>query len=1134
MKQSHSTQVPSWLPRIVWIALICGVLALGAAIFTLTVLSNTEWVKTSLISQLEQILGGPLQIESLNLDLFPSPSVDAKGVTFETQNSGHVAFQTHHLEIGIGWQSLWEKTLKITHIMLDEPDVTIDMSLLTASQEPSTEPVPAIEELAIRNGQLHLLAKHLNQPTQTLDWETIDATITQATTEGPSLVHLSAKIPNSKQSSTLTLDGTVTVLDEHDISTSQTEQPPIPPIEVQGHLDAAHLNLGQLVQFINGQVMEPPLRTVANIQGQFVYTFERDTDQLTVPEFAVSLNDWTLSGQGMLADLLQDSPQLDISGSSSPLALEQLSDLLPPDWIPETVKDILHDHQIRGNVQLEQGSFQISLPDHDAWRGHATIRVEDSQYLLARGQPRITNISGTVTVSPAAFQFSHVHGNITPLHITIPKASLLLQEHDALDLRIPDFQISEKDWKLQGILEFTSNQTIPPTLTVSGSSTPISIQHFSAILPDVWLPAALTTTLTERHIDGELELLTGSVTWKDNEANTLETEGVIRVAKGQVLVDPIHPPVTDLSGGIVFESEVVRIVDVEGNIAASQLFVKEATLEWNDSDLRLDLYGKGLLDARDLFQALQRDPRSAPSLGPLSSYQDAQGTLQFTTHIQGPLSKTSQLQNLETGLRFENIHLTPGPDGVALQKINGQVSFHDQGIRIQNFNGQLGNSPVDIKGQWSFAKDAQSNNLAISSRLSSNDLQTLSPSLRETFSILEGPTDVVLSLAGSRQRITYQTHIDLTPTALTVQGVAQKPAGIPATLNAKGTIHDNQFVRMTQGMLSLPPYSLEAQGVVAWSDPPSIRGFLQTESGTGALLPPEVILGDGNLRLTSLGLKWGLEGRSWDWRTWTMKGSVEGSNRTAQGTQPDTNDNFQSASIQWVQKNQKGKGEITLNEIPIESLVVAPSGSPPQLTGKALMTTSLLMDLDSPEHMQRSLTGNGHVQLKKGLIQTGPVLSKILRILNVPSLLMGKVNLLEEGLPYDDLTGDFSIQQGLLTTENLALKSPVIKLTAAGSYDLPTENLDSMIAVSPFGAYSNLLKEIPLFGSLMKGERKGLLTALFEVKGPRTKPEVTYRPIDSFTGGIKGLAQIPIDMLKNIITLPVPKNEKDQPPPSIK
>ncbi len=1130
MKQPHTAPFSSWLPRVVWGSVICGFLVLGIIIFTLTVLSDTEWIKTSLMSQLEQTLGGPIQIQSLNLDLFPSPSVDAKGVTFETQDSKHVSFQADHLNVGIGWQSFWQKTLRVNHITLDEPNVTIDISLLKSSEEPSTEPLPAIEELAVRNGHLHLLPSSEAQTIPALDVEPIQLTITQTTTEGPSLIHLSAQIADPEYSSTLALNGKLTVLESDQSLLIEDDTTPI--FEFQGHIEGSQLNLGRLVEFVNEQVLDPPLSTVANILGNVSYALQNDTDLLTVSEFEISLNDWTLSGQGLLADLLQDSPQLDISGSSSPLALEQLSNLLPPDWIPENVKTILHNHQVRGIVKLEQGSFQIPLASIGPSNAEGILQVKNGQYLPAVGQPLIRNISGSITFTPSAFQFSQVQGKVSPFNISIPHASLTLQEHGALDLQIPNFQISEQDWKLHGILEFTSNQTMPPTLTVSGSSTPISIQRFSTLLPDVWLPASLGTTLAERQIDGEIELRTGSVTWKDDDANSLMPEGVFRVTDGQVLVDQNHPQMKNLSGGIVFESNLVRLVDVKGSIAASQLFVKEATLEWNGSDIWLDLYGNGSLKAHDVYQALQRDPRNLPSLEPLTIYHDARGSLQFSTHIQGSLAKPSQLQVLATKLLLDDIHLFPASDGLALQKLNGHVSFDNQGLRIQDFKGQLGESPIDIKGQWSFGKDSQSNDLSITSQLTSSDLKALYPSIPETFSTLDGTIDSTMSFSGSLQHTKYQANVDLTPMTLTVKGIIHKPAGIPAIFNAKGTVRDNQSIRMTQGTLSLLPYTLEAQGLLVWSDPPSIRGFFQTESGTGALLPPKVILGDGNLRLTSLGVKWGLEGKNWDWKTWTMKGSVEGSNRTAQSIKSDETINLQSTSIQWAQKNQKGKGEITLNEIPIESLFMAQSDSSPQLTGTTSLTTSLSMDLESPEYMQRSLTGKGKVQLHKGKIQTGPVLSKILGILNIPSLLMGKVNLLEEGLPYDDLTGDFSIQQGLLTTDNLALKSPVIKLTAAGSYDIPTENLESMIAVSPFGAYSNLLKDIPLFGSLMKGERKGLLTALFEVKGPRTKPEVTYRPIDSFTGGIKGLAQVPIDMLKNIITLPLPKEEKGQPPES--
>jgi hypothetical protein len=367
--------------------------------------------------------------------------------------------------------------------------------------------------------------------------------------------------------------------------------------------------------------------------------------------------------------------------------------------------------------------------------------------------------------------------------------------------------------------------------------------------------------------------------------------------------------------------------------------------------------------------------------------------------------------------------------------------------------------------------------------------------------------------------------LDLTNIDLATKGLFQKPSGVPAVVEAKGTIQENKAIRMTKGTLSIPPYSLEAQGQLSWSDRPYVRGFLQTESGTGAIFPEGVIIGDGRLGLSSLGITWGLEGKNWDWMTWSMKGKVEGSNRNSQSATATTNEDVQSVFFQWAQKNQKAKGELTLQGIPIESILAPQATSSPPITGKASLITSLQMSLGSPELIQRSLKGKGIVQLQKGQIQTGPALSKILDILNIPSLLMGKVNLFEEGIPFDQLTGTFAIENGLLSSQDLALKSPVLKLTVAGSYDIPTESHDSIVAVSPFGAYSNLFKDIPLFGSLLKGERKGLMTALFEVRGPRSKPVVTYLPLESFAGGVKGLAQFAIDVLKNVVTLPIPDKE---------
>ncbi len=810
------------------------------------------------------------------------------------------------------------------------------------------------------------------------------------------------------------------------------------------------------------------------------------------------------------------------------MALERLSSLLPHDWIPADVQTVLREHQVVGTLELERGSFHIPFYENAGLEAEGVIRVADGQFLPGPEQPRLTNVSGSMAFTPSTLQFSQVRGHIAPLTITTPEATLQLKE-DSVHLSVPTFQIVEKNWNLTGMAEFTSNQKTPTILTVSGSAMPVSIQHLSEIIPDPWLPDSIRTTLTEQAIDGEMELLTASVKWIGNEVNTVIPEGVIRVTNGNILVDPNHPPLNNLSGAIAFNSDLVRIIDAKASIKDSELFVKEATIDWKDSDIWIDVYGKGALEAHDLYQALLRDSRSAALEEFLSLYNDAEGKVQFSTHIEGPLTRPSEFQNLAGNLSLDNVHFSPVSKGLPLRQLNAQLSFDDQGIRIQQFNGQLGDSPIDIKGQWSFRQDSQSSNITIAGTLFSTDLHALFPATREIFSTLDGAIETTLSFSGSTLRPEYQAAFDFTKTALTAKELFHKPLGIPATIALKGSINEDTAVRLTKGILSIPPYTLDVQGQLDWSSPPYIRGYFQSESGTGAMFPQGVMIGDGRLRLSSLGISWGLEGKDWDWTTWTMKGKVEGSNRTSESTTSNTNEDVQLASIQWAQKNQQGIGEIILKKVPIESLLAHQSGSQPPVTGTTSLKTSLHMNLESPDQMKRSLTGKGNVQLQQGLIQTGPVLSKILGILNVPSLLMGKVNLMEEGLPFDELTGSFSIDHGLLTTKDLALKSPVIKLTAAGSYDFPTENLESKIAVSPFGAYSNLLKDIPLFGSLMKGERKGILTALFEVKGPRTDPEVTYLPMESVTGGLKGLAQFPIDVLKNIIPLPTPKKETTEP-----
>ncbi|TFG66254.1 MAG: hypothetical protein E4H32_00205, partial [Nitrospirales bacterium] len=916
----RNISLPSWLSWVVWSIVLCGFLAMGLSLFILTVLSDTKWVKTSLLDSLERTMGGPMQIETLNLDLFPAPKIYLAGASFETHDPNYFAFRAKQVEVAIGWRSLWERKLVVSRTMIDQPTLTIGVPLVTGPDEPTKWQFPAIEEMTIRNGQLHLLQISENEEPLTLDWEAIHVTVSKLSSEGPSEIQLSALIPDPQPSSTLTLNGTMTLLKKNDTPPPQEEPSGLPAVEIQGKIDVTQFHLGRLIEFMRGRTLETPSPTQANFQGNFSYTFQKDHDFLNFQSFQVSLDEWSFAGQGSLANVLHESPGLQVSGSTQPIAIERLPDLVPQDWIPADILTFFRDHQVAGNIELQRGSFGGPLDGKGSWEAKGSVGLEGGQYLPAPGQPLITNVSGSVTFAPSFVQISHARGNIAPLTISTPEATIDLKDETVL-LSVPTFQISEGDWNLNGTVDFASRLNEPPTLVVSGAALPISIQRLSHIIPEVWLPASVRTLLAERDIDGEMELLTGSVKWRGDEANTVLSEGVIRVANGQVLMDPNHPPVTHLSGGVVFESNLVRLLDVEAKIDESTMFVKEATLEWRESDIWADIQSKGLLSAHDVYQALLRDPRSQLLLQSWPLYHNVQGNIHLSTRIQGPLTNPSQLQFLEGDLLLDGIHLDTSSDWLPVSQLTGHITFDTQQIRLHRFNGKLGNSPVEVKGQWSFRKDSKASNLTMESMWSSIDLQTLFPSIGQTFSTFEGSIGTTLTLSGSSLRPDYHAAFDFLNFGLATKGLFQKPSGVPAVVEAKGTIREDKAIKMTKSTLSIPPYTLEAQGQLSWSDPPSIRGFFQTESGTGAMLPQGVIIGDGRLNLSSLGITWGLEGKNWDWTTWSMKGKIEGSNRSPESTTSNAKEEIQSASFQWVQKNKKAKGALTLKGIPIESIL---------------------------------------------------------------------------------------------------------------------------------------------------------------------------------------------------------------------
>jgi len=238
----------------------------------------------------------------------------------------------------------------------------------------------------------------------------------------------------------------------------------------------------------------------------------------------------------------------------------------------------------------------------------------------------------------------------------------------------------------------------------------------------------------------------------------------------------------------------------------------------------------------------------------------------------------------------------------------------------------------------------------------------------------------------------------------------------------------------------------------------------------------------------------------------------------------DTNEGQLAGQVKIRTKNgqmEQARSTFRASGIPVER-VLSPFQERPALSGWLTTSGKVQAEFERGVLLPAALTSRQPIQIlvEEGRMHHIPVLSTLLSVLNLPAVLQGQVNLEKEGMPFDRLKLAGFINNGVVHTKEFLLDSPVLKISGTGRYDLLADEFDMVLATSPLGSYSAILKRIPLFGYLLSGDRQGFDTAVFELKGSANKPQLRYLPAESLMTGVKGTAQLAFDILVNAITLP--------------
>lgn len=1093
----------------VFVYLVVFLLVLGAAFLLFSrSLTGQDYLKDFFLFQLEQSVGRKIDVKHVKFVVFPRLRLELSDVVIHDREPGRVLLQAKRINIVLRLLPLLRKQVVGKRLLIEEPHLTLRRDkagqwnfspALPASTLRDEQTIQAlgwilrIREATVISGMLTLTDEARDDGPRTLHLEAIDAAVKLQPERARADLHVSAVIPGQQGVTAFSMTGAASQAEKPPSFIAEEAAPPPPSfsaLQFEGTVEAANVRLRDLAAFFGRHPVPEDVHGSANLRSQVRIVPGVTGYDMVLSDITANLEHLTLQGRASLAGLLTAQPTFSLTFSSSPVELSQLLTQFPAQWIHQQVASILAERQIDGLVEVRTATITGSSVAGPQVSMTGEFLVNNGRALIGEGRVLAQNLAATVFVEAGRIRIVGLTGTYGAVRISEGKAMVsFLDTGPWLELEITG------DMAGEGLVRFLAD----------------SIQ--SDRLSKVFAQA--------RDIEG-VALPTFHLVGPLNQPGGVTFVGGDVVVRQMSLTTPMLPErVTGLQGHFRLSQTGAQLDQVTGFVGDTQ-FELQGTITGGTAGAFQDFLIRMRGDAAHVSQWF-------PTL-PLP-----QGA------VQGMVSATVALSG-----------------STATPHLRGDLVLTDMRVAIPNVAEKPAGAPAALEFEGE---------LAPASLLTFTRLELVMPSLR-----LASKGTIQL---GEKFRIdaslaTGTIALSALPEWMIKGGV--EAGTLELSLDVKGAERDWRTWRIT-GWLALTNGLMLAKGLDGHVQDLYLRLKLVRHGAELKRLSFRV--NDSDVSLSGTIKNWAtkpaiavkIESTRMDIDLLIPKGERSPMREFLEMLAATSRVSAQASIERGVYKKLRFGGlscRITIEDGVLDvdriagqsetgslagRLVVhlprhAPADTEASLRVTGMPFEDILPLLGTKEQwvtgdLKFSGTLRGHGRNPHGLFPTlggratvvvdeGRVFKnekraiwKVLSLLNLPAVLQGKVDLDKDGLPFHKLSATVAVRDGLIESEDIVLDSPVLKITAAGNYDLVTDQLDMVWAVSPFGSYSQFLKAIPLFGRLFAGDRKGLATALFQVKGSIEDPEVTYMPMKSLAAGLTGLAQLAFDVLKNTLTLPI-------------
>jgi hypothetical protein len=140
------------------------------------------------------------------------------------------------------------------------------------------------------------------------------------------------------------------------------------------------------------------------------------------------------------------------------------------------------------------------------------------------------------------------------------------------------------------------------------------------------------------------------------------------------------------------------------------------------------------------------------------------------------------------------------------------------------------------------------------------------------------------------------------------------------------------------------------------------------------------------------------------------------------------------------------------------------------------------------EDLIESLRGKVEFASENGRIFRFGLLARIFAVVNITEILRGRApDLIQEGLAFDNLIAEVSIEGGSLVLEELILVGPSMNIFSIGNLNLRENTVDLTVTVAPFRTIDAIIDRIPFIGDVLGGT---LISLPVRVTGNMNNPFV--------------------------------------------